>query len=147
MSPKFPVSKAPGLAAFRRTWQCGDVLDLLAGLIALGLIVLASAGWSGPPRLLLTLAFTFFVPGRAIVTNWHRTARWSEVAISMAVSLAVLALAATITLWIHLWHPVALFQFEAWLSLVALTIGIVRRSRHRPDIDARPSRPWQLTDA
>ena len=142
MSLKFPVSSAPRPAALRRAWQVGDLLDLLAGLIALGLIVLVYEGWSGPPRVLLALAFTFFVPGRAIVSNWHQTARWSEVAISMVFSLALLALVATITLWAHIWHPLGLFQIEAWLSLAVLSIGIVRRARRRPDIDARQAEPW-----
>lgn len=146
MSLKFPVSSTPGPAPFGRAWQVGDLLDLLAGLIALGLIVLAYEGWSGPPRVLLALAFTFFVPGRAIVSNWHQTARWSEVAISMVFSLALLALVATITLWTHIWHPLGLFQIEAWLSLAVLSIGIVRRARRRPDIDARPAEAWQFTD-
>jgi hypothetical protein len=142
VSLKFPVSSAPRPAAFRRAWQVGDLLDLLAGLIALGLIVLAYEGWSGPPRVLLALAFTFFVPGRAIVSNWPQAARWSEVAISMVFSLTVLALVATITLWFHIWHPLGLFQIEAWLSLAVLSIGIVRRARRRPDIDAPQAEPW-----
>ena len=142
MSLKFPVSSAPRPAALRRAWQVGDLLDLLAGLIALGLIVLAYEGWSGPPRVLLALAFTFFVPGRAIVSNWPQAARWSEVAISMVFSLALLALVATITLWSHIWHPLGLFQIEAWLSLAVLSIGIVRRARRRPDTDARQAGPW-----
>ena len=146
MSLKFPVASTSGPAAFRRAWQVGNLLDLLAGLIALGLLVLTYAGWSGPPRILLALAFTFFVPGRAIVSNWDQTARWSEAAISMVFSLALLALVATITLWTHIWHPLGLFQIEAWLSLVALGIGIVRRTRRRPDIDTRQAGPWQLSD-
>jgi uncharacterized membrane protein len=142
VSLKLPVSSAPGPAAFGRAWQVGDALDLLAGLIAAGLIVLAYEGWTGLPRVLLTLGFVFFVPGRAIVTNWHRAARWSEVAISMVFSLTVLALVATITLWIHMWHPLGLFQLEAGLSLAALGIGIARRRRHRPDTGARQANPW-----
>lgn len=141
MSLKLPVSSTSGPAAFR-AWQVGDALDLLAGLIAVGLIVVVNAGWSGPPRVLLALGFAFFVPGRAIVTNWHRTARWSEVAMSMVFSLAVLALVATIALWAHRWHPVGLFQVEAWLSLAGLSIGMVRRPRHRPDLGAQQAKPW-----
>lgn len=142
MSLKTPVSRTAPPAVFGRAWQVSDALDLLAALIALGLIVVTYAGWSGPSRILLALAFTFFVPGRAIVTNWHRTARWSEATMSMVFSLAVLALVATITLWSHDWHPLGLFQFEAWLSLAALTIGIVRRARRRPEVDAGPAKPW-----
>lgn len=142
MSLKYPVSRPPDRTASGGAWQVGDVLDLLAGLIAAGLIVLVYAGWSGLPRVLLALAFTFFVPGRAIVTNWHRTARWSEVAMSMVFSLAVLALVTTFALWTHNWHPLGLFQVVAWLSLVALGVGVVRRPRKRPDTDARQAEPW-----
>ena len=60
--------------------RLGDVLDLSAGLIAVGLLALVYLGASGFLRILLALAFTFFVPGRAIVTNWTRMASWSRVA-------------------------------------------------------------------
>jgi uncharacterized membrane protein len=83
------------------------------------------------PRTLLTLAFTFFVPGRAIVTNWPAMARWSQAAMSMVLSLAVLTLLATVTLWAHAWHPVVLFQAEAGLSLAGLALGLARRHRGR----------------
>jgi hypothetical protein len=108
-------------------WRQSDLLDLLAGLIAIGLSVMVHEGWSGPTRTLLALGFTLFVPGRAIVTNWPRMARWSEVAMSMVFSLAILGLLAAITLWAHAWSPRGLFQAEAWLSIAALCVGIGRR--------------------
>jgi hypothetical protein len=108
------------------------MLDLLAGLVALGLIVLVGEGRSGLPRILLALGFAFFVPGRAIVSNWTRMARWSEVGMSMLFSLAALTVLATIVLWAHLWYPLALFQVEAVLSLVGLGVGIARRRRLAP---------------
>jgi peptidoglycan/LPS O-acetylase OafA/YrhL len=123
--------------------QRDEVLDLLAGLVAMGLIVLVYGGQSGLPRMLLTLGFTFFVPGRAIVANWPRMARWSGAAMPMVLSLAVLALLAMVALWAHLWHPVALFQAEAWLSLAGLGIAVARR-RRRPSSDAAvPQRALQ----
>jgi MYXO-CTERM domain-containing protein len=117
--------------------QRAEVLDLLAGLLALGLVVLVHEGQSGPPRLLLTLGFTFFVPGRAIVANWPRMGRWSEVAMPIAISLGALTLVAMVALWAHLWHPVALFQAEAWLSLAGLCVAVARRRRRpSPDVAA-----------
>ena len=142
MSLKLPVATTHGPAASSRTWQVGDALDLLAALIAVGLIVLVYQGWSGPPRVLLALAFTFFVPGRAIVTNWRQTADWSEVAMPMLFSLAVLTLVAMVALWAHFWHPLGIFQIEAGLSLAALSIGVVRRHRHRSGMDARQAKTW-----
>jgi hypothetical protein len=63
--------------------QLGNALDLSAGLIAVGLLALSYLGESRLPRILLTLGFAFFVPGRAIVTNW----RWSEVPMHIASAL------------------------------------------------------------
>jgi hypothetical protein len=142
VSLKLPATRTPGPAVSGRPWQVGDALDLLAALIAAGLIVLAYQGWSGPLRVLLALGFAFFVPGRAIVTNWRQTADWSDVAMSIVFSLAVLALAAMVTLWAHFWHPLGLFQIEAWLSLAALGVGVVRRHRRQPGMDIRQAKSW-----
>lgn len=142
MSLKLPIAEIRGPAASGRAWQVGDALDLLAALIAVGLIVLTSQGWSGPARLLLALGFAFFVPGRAIVTNWRQTADWSEVGMPMLFSLALLTLVAMVALWAHYWHPLGLFQVEAALSLAGLGIGMVRRHRHRSGVDARQAKTW-----
>jgi uncharacterized membrane protein len=109
--------------------QLCDVLDLTAALLSVWLVALVFAGWNGPLRVLLTLAFAFFVPGRAIVSNWPQMAQWSEAAMSMVLSLAVLVLLATVMLWIHAWHPLGLFQIVAALSLVGLIIAMARRHR------------------
>ena len=110
-----------------RVAQLPDALDLLSGLMAVCLLGLVYAEWSGIPRTLLALAFTFFVPGRAIVTNWPGMARSFELGMSMILSLGVLTLLAAITLWADAWHPLVLFQMEAWLSLFGLGVGIARR--------------------
>src|SRR5215467_13411021 len=94
-----------------------DVLDLVAALTAVALILLVATGRGGLPRILLTLGFALFVPGRAIVTNWPRLARWSEAAITVTLSLGVLTLAAMISLWAHIWHPVGMFYGAAALCL------------------------------
>lgn len=142
MSLKLPIAETRGPAASGRAWQVGDALDLLAAVIAVALIVLVARGWTGPPRLLLALGFAFFVPGRAIVTNWRQTADWSEVGIPMLFSLALLTLVAMVALWAHYWHPLGLFQVEAGLSLAALGIGMVRRHRRRSGVNARQAKTW-----
>jgi uncharacterized membrane protein len=114
----------------------GDRLDLLAALLAVALLSASSLNGPAAPRILLTAAFTFFVPGRAIVTNWPMMARWSEAAMSMVLSVAVLTLLATVTLWAHAWHPIGLFQVEAGLSIAGLAMGLNRRNRSRPAIPA-----------
>jgi hypothetical protein len=119
-----------------------NAFDLSAGLIAVGLLALSYLGESGPLRLLLAVGFAFFVPGRAIVTNWPRMTNWSKVAMPMVLSLALLTLLATIALWAHVWKPMDLFQAEAWLSLAGLCLGIARRNTHRADVDARQPASW-----
>ncbi len=103
-----------------------EILDLSAILVTGALLVLIYTGVSGILRILLALVFAFFVPGRAIVTNWPRMAMWSEVAMPVVFSLASLAIFATISLWAGFWRPLDLFQAEAWLSLGALFFGLVR---------------------
>lgn len=105
------------------------MLDVTAILLTVLLVALVFAGRYGPPRVLLALAFAFFVPGRAIVSNWSRMGLWSEAGMSLVLSLAVLVLLTTVMLWIHAWHPLGLFQAVAALSLIGLIIGMTRRHR------------------
>jgi uncharacterized membrane protein HdeD (DUF308 family) len=104
-----------------------DALDLLAAAIAVALLVFAGVERVGVARTLLAVLFTFFVPGRAIVSNWPRMAAWSGIGMPVVLSLGVLTLLATVTLWARIWHPLGLFQIEAAVSLAALAIAVVRR--------------------
>jgi hypothetical protein len=125
-----------------RAPQLGNVLDLSASVIAVSLLALSYLGESGLLRILLALGFAFFVPGRAIVTNWPRMASWSEATMPMVLSLTLLTLLATIALWAHVWKPMDLFQVEAWLSLAGLGLGIARRNRRRSDRQSQYSESW-----
>ena len=111
----------------RWTARTDDVLDLLSGFMTACLLAVFYAGWSGWPRTLLALAFTFFVPGRAIITNWGGMTPSPKFGLSMVLSLGVLTLLATMGLWTHAWYPLTLFQIGAWLSLFGLSVGIIRR--------------------
>jgi uncharacterized membrane protein len=124
-----------------------DIFDLAAIVITVGLLGLVVAGAVGLPRVVLAVAFAFFVPGRAIVSNWPRLAYWSEFGMSMVVSLAILTMAATTILWAHRWHPVGLFEIEAGLSVVALPIGLARRHRRTAQESAEPGEPPRAADS
>lgn len=116
-------SAAPVAPAARRA----ERLDQLACGIALALILLVAVDFLPPARLVLALLFTCFVPGRAVVTNWPRVDRWAGVGMSVAFSLGLLTLLATISLWLHFWNPLVLFVVEAVISLAGLANGIVSR--------------------
>jgi uncharacterized membrane protein len=111
-----------------------EVLDIVSVFVVVCLILLVAANTGGLLRSLLTLLFTFFVPGRAIVSNWRRMADWSGIGMSIALSLALLVVPATVSLWVHYWHPLGLFQLEAFLSLIGLGAALVRR-RHQPEAE------------
>jgi hypothetical protein len=125
--------------------QRAEALDLFAAVGAAGLLALVYNDGPTIPRTLFALVFTFFVPGRAIVTNWPRMARWSGVAMPIVFSLTVLTLLATTVLWAHLWRPLDLFQAEAWLSLAGLSLGIARRHRHSLTPSGKKVPSWSRT--
>lgn len=116
-------------ASIRSAAQRRDIIDLAAIVVAVSLVGLVAGHSAGLPRIVMALAFTFFVPGRAIVSNWPRIVYWSEFAMPVVISLAVLTLVATVALWAHAWHPLGLFQIEAGLSVLALGFGMLHRHR------------------
>lgn len=109
--------------------QWAELIDVLAVIVTASLIAVIYMDRVGVARAVLALGFTFFVPGRAIVANWPRMARWSEAAMPMVISLTVTILVATVALWLHLWRPLPIFEVEAWLSLAGLVVAITRRRR------------------
>jgi uncharacterized membrane protein HdeD (DUF308 family) len=106
-----------------------EVLDLLAGVVAAALLLVVFVDWAGTGRVLLTLLFAFFVPGRAIVSNWPRMAEWADIGMSVVLSIGLLTLLATGCLWARIWHPLGLFQVEAAVSLIGLGVAVIRRRR------------------
>jgi hypothetical protein len=126
--------------------ELSDILDFTAGLIAGALLTLVYLGEPSVPRTLLTLGFSLFVPGRAIVTNWPRLLSWSQVAVPIILSLSLLALLAMITLWARAWSPLILFQIEAWLSVAGLCLGLARRNRQRRGRQARNPSHGEVRD-
>jgi len=107
--------------------QGAQVLDVVAAGIAVMLLIFVLGGQTGEVRLLLTALFTFFVPGRAVVSNWPRMAGWADLAMCIAISLGLLVTIALIALWLRAWHPESLFVAEAVLSLIGLGVGFIRR--------------------
>jgi hypothetical protein len=72
------------------------------------------------------------------MTHWPRLDRWSQVGMSIVLSLSVLSLVAMVALWAHYWHPVGIFEAEAVLCLAALAAGLVRRRWNAADDQDQP---------
>lgn len=123
----------------RSAMQLADALDCLAVVVAAALLAVTLADRPSLPRVLLTLAFACFVPGRAIVSNWPQMADWSAAIMCVVLSISVLCLLALTTLWAHYWHPLGLFQAEAAASLMGLALSVARRH----DLPGLVRRRWQ----
>jgi hypothetical protein len=44
---------------------------------------------------------------------------------------------ATVTLWLHVWHPLQLFDVEAGASIALIGVAAIRRERPRPHDEPR----------
>ena len=111
------------------------VLDgsALATVLALSLLWLTDV--KGPERVILALAFTVFVPGRALVSNWPVARERSQIALSVVLSISILVVVSVVALWLHLWHPPTLFAVEALPSARRLPSPFdgLSTPRHRGD--------------
>ena len=66
------------------------VLDGSALAIVFTLSLLLLMDVKGPERVILALAFTWFDPGRAIVSNWPAARDRSQIALSVVLSISIL---------------------------------------------------------
>jgi comEA protein len=124
-----------------------EVIDLVSLAVILALAALVGLEVLGPVRAVLALVFFTFVPGWAIVTNWTSAARFSRVALSVLLSLAVSTAAATTTLWLQIWPPFGLFFVTAAASGIAITSRLIRRRAVATSGFAEGARPLGAVEA
>lgn len=105
-----------------------DVLDAASLCVAAALLTLLLLGSVSVVRDVVTVAFTAFVPGWAVLSNWSILSR-RYLPLGVALSLALLALVATVTLWLHVWHPVDTAEAECCAAIPALSVSLMRRDR------------------
>jgi hypothetical protein len=116
----------------RNVDRTARVIDAACAVVTGALLSLIVVGWVGLARVLLTFAFAVYVPGWAVVANCVPKMRASRTALPVLVSVTLLAAAATVTLWLHAWHPLQLFDIEAGASVVLTGVAAIRRDRRRP---------------
>lgn len=122
-----------------RTTVAGfDLIDVACVVVTVAVAVAVASDQHNAFRSAAGVAFTLFVPGRAIVSNWPSLAVRPQVALCILFSLAVLTLLASLTLWAGYWRPLGLLEVECVAFGVALLVGLVRRRRGRdgPGADA-----------
>jgi hypothetical protein len=99
-------------------WMAAFDLTLLAVTALLGLLLLR--GVDGPPRLLATLAFACLVPGGALVTRLPFREPDEILAMTVILSLAILAAGSLVMAWLGAWHPLPLTAGFAAAAVVLL---------------------------
>jgi uncharacterized membrane protein len=104
-------------------WMAVFDLALLAVTALLALLLLR--GVDGLPRLLATLAFACLVPGGALVTRLPFRQPDEILAMTVALSLAILAAASLLMAWLGVWHPLWLTAELAAPAVVLLTIDLL----------------------
>jgi hypothetical protein len=111
--------------SYRRNWMVMFDLTLLA-LTAL-LIVLIERDINGLLRVLATVAFACLVPGGALVTRLPFREPNEVLAVTVVLSLAILAAATLLMAWIGAWHPLRLTAGLGAASAVVLLLDLFSR--------------------
>lgn len=106
----------------RRTWMAIFDVSLLA-LAALHSLLVAF-DLDGLPRVLATLAFACLVPGGALVTRLPFREPDEVLAMTVALSLAILAAASLLLVWLRAWHPLWLMAGLTALSIPVLALDL-----------------------
>jgi hypothetical protein len=126
----------PSRQDWHRWMVCFDLT--LLGVTAL-LFVLLARDVQGLPRALTTLAFACLVPGGALVTRLPFRERDEILAMSLVLSLCILAIANLVMVWLGLWHPLRL---TAGLGAAAGVVLLLDLAGHlAPGRDADPTWP------
>jgi uncharacterized membrane protein len=104
-----------------------SLLDAATLAVTSALLVLALLRVDSPVRVVMASGFTLFAPGWAIVTHWGALRKRTRFGASIVLSLSLLTILAIVSVWIHLWHPVGLMEFEALVVIAAVLLGNLRR--------------------
>jgi uncharacterized membrane protein len=107
------------------TWRVGFDLALLA--VTALLVVLIERDVDGLPRLLATVAFACLVPGGALVNLLPFREPDEVLALTLVLSLAIMAAATLAMAWLGAWHPLRLTAGLAAASAAVLLLDLTGR--------------------
>ena len=107
------------------TWRVGFDLALLAATALL--VVLIERDVDGLPRVLATVAFACLVPGGALVSRLPFRELDEVLALTLVLSLSIMAAATLVMVWLRAWDPLRLTAGLAAASAVVLLLDVVGR--------------------
>ena len=106
-------------------WKVGFDLGLLA--VTALLVVLIERDVDGLPRVLATVVFACLVPGGALVSRLPFREPDEVLALTLVLSLSVMAAATLVMVWLRAWDPLRLTVGLAAASAVVLLLDLVGR--------------------
>jgi uncharacterized membrane protein len=106
-------------------WRVGFDLVLLA--VTALLVVLIERDVDGLPRVLATVAFACLVPGGALVSVLPFREPDEVLALTLVLSLAIVAAATLVMAWLEAWHPLRLTAGLAAASAAVLLLDLAGR--------------------
>lgn len=109
------------------TWRVGFDLALLA--VTALLVVLIERDVDGLPRVLTTVAFACLVPGGALVSRLPFREPDEILALTLVLSLSIMAAATLVMVWLRAWDPLRLTAGLAAASAVVLLLDLAGRLR------------------
>jgi hypothetical protein len=107
----------------RHVWMAGFDAALLAVTALLALLIVRDV--HGPPRALVTVAFACLVPGGALVTRLPFREPDEILAMTLVLSLTILAGSTLVMAWIGAWHPLRLTAGLGAASAVVLLLDLI----------------------
>jgi uncharacterized membrane protein len=107
------------------TWRIGFDLALLA--VTALLVVLMAWDVDGLPRVLAAVAFACLVPGGAVVGLLPFREPDEVLALTLVLSLAIMAATTLVMAWLGAWHPLRLTAGLAAASAVVLLLDLAGR--------------------
>jgi uncharacterized membrane protein len=106
-----------------------DLIDIACVAVSVAVAVAVAVNERSAFRAVVAVAFSLFIPGRAVVSNWPTLAVRPHVALSIVFSLSILTFVSTVTLWLNYWRPLGLLEVESGVVVVALFVALGRRRR------------------
>lgn len=104
----------------RRRWDPRAFVSLLLLAVDLTVLDMTVGNVHGPVRLVLGLVLGCFVPGWSIVGLLKIGNSWLEIALTVAVSLALLMVVAQVLITMNAWHLVLLQEVTCEVCLPSL---------------------------
>jgi uncharacterized membrane protein len=115
-----------------RPARWSDAWSVIISFSALGAALAVALDWPAPLRPALVIWFVAICPGMAIVRLLRLDSLLVEVALAIALSLALAGLIASALVYAGIWSPNLVLELLVVTAVGGLVLGLRRRGSRRP---------------